>query len=375
MPSTANTILIAEISQYLSLIDIENQKVFNINLNADSRLPALLYAVRKNVEFAYDASIYTRRAVGTIAISGTVGGAGDVITVTVDDPILGEVTIGTYTLVSGDTTNILTATHLAAAITGSGYTASSRGVYVDILAPTGRGDLLNGVSVSVDYASGFVPTEIANLWAWYDAAQLVTGTTAVTLWGDSGGNALRALSTLFSPELETNAVNGLPAIRKPASSNALLTGSVAFPDNASTGMTIFMVASQDTESANGIFLSVGTSLDVAVFRTGSSNSYSAKMRSGGSIVQGTTMTNGTFYSMRISYEAGTQYVALNNGTESFNSVTVGSMGSEQLFLFGSPSGTFYGNKKIAEIIIYTRKLSGAEVTQVETYLNDKYNLY
>lgn len=86
-------------------------------------------------------------ATATIIIDST-GDTGQIITVTVNDPLQGVVTLGSYTLTDGDTTIDIIATNLAAALELNTYHfgVSVLNNVITLIAPFGDGALINGVS-------------------------------------------------------------------------------------------------------------------------------------------------------------------------------------------------------------------------------------
>ena len=85
------------------------------------------------------------RAVGYLTID-TIGDIGDIITVYVNDPFLGVITLGGYTLSSLDTTTNLIASHLGTALAANsyGYAVSFAFNVITIVAAEGTGALING---------------------------------------------------------------------------------------------------------------------------------------------------------------------------------------------------------------------------------------
>lgn len=150
-PTIPDIIELAKICQYLASNGVDMDSFFS-NGSLDPLLPVKIYDVRKGLEWGYNQNYIAASATGTFLISGTFE-VGGVITVEVIDPILGLITIGTYTIVSGDTTLTLLAQHVAAAITGSGYTATNDGEMVIVTAPISLGNTINGVNLIVNYTA------------------------------------------------------------------------------------------------------------------------------------------------------------------------------------------------------------------------------
>lgn len=148
-PTIAEILDIAPICQYLAYNDIERNDYANGG-TLDPLLPVKIYMARKAVQWGVDQNYIARSATAVFYINGT-GNVGDVIEVVVDDPDDGLITIGTYTLDSGDTDNEIIAANVAASITGSGYSATSNGIAVIVTAPFGLGNLMNGLDLTLRY--------------------------------------------------------------------------------------------------------------------------------------------------------------------------------------------------------------------------------
>lgn len=78
----------------------------------------------------------------------TIGDEGQTITVLINDPNLGIISLGTYTILASDTTTAITATNISAVLQSNtyGYGVSVIGNAITIVAPQGYGSSINGVS-------------------------------------------------------------------------------------------------------------------------------------------------------------------------------------------------------------------------------------
>lgn len=154
MADTSTTLQLARICQYLAANDSQRQSLF-LNNSIVKTLSRLIYIVRTAIQAQYDKNLITTQAISPIVISGT-GSVGDEIDVYFPDPELGEILLGTYTLVSGDTTNTIIATHVAAAIIDYGYSATSLSTSVYVKARVGLGATANGLSPTITYTPSFL---------------------------------------------------------------------------------------------------------------------------------------------------------------------------------------------------------------------------
>jgi hypothetical protein len=143
--SVQEIIGIAKKSQYLSAIDINKSGLFGGGI--DRNLPNKIYTVRKSVEYmqGVDGQVEAARALGTVTITA-IGNNGDTFEVLIDDPVLGSISLGTYTKVLDDTTTTILATNIADEMNNNtyGYSLTTSGNLIRIYAPIGYGNLING---------------------------------------------------------------------------------------------------------------------------------------------------------------------------------------------------------------------------------------
>jgi len=145
LKSVSTIIDLAKKSQYLALIDIANGGLYGRGV--DPKLPAKLYWNRKTVERVQDMDgIYAEeRATATITIDA-IGVTGVTFEVIVNDPELGEISLGLYTQVGGDTTTAILASSIYTELTNNAYEyeISVDDNVITITAPEGYGDTING---------------------------------------------------------------------------------------------------------------------------------------------------------------------------------------------------------------------------------------
>jgi len=147
MYSILDIIKIAKVSQFLAENDIDKRGLFGGGV--DLQLPRKLYNIRKSVEWMYGQEPPTAevRAKGYIAID-SIGrtDVGALITVYVDDPDLGLIVLGTYTVQPSDTSTTNLAINLAAALALNtyGYIVTRINDVITIEARAGLGAEING---------------------------------------------------------------------------------------------------------------------------------------------------------------------------------------------------------------------------------------
>jgi hypothetical protein len=146
MQTIPEIINIAKISGYLADNAVDANKVFVFG-SLDKDLPKKIYMEYSALEWSYNQNYVATGARGSFLISGNSADIQSII-VSVVDPVLGLIVIGTYNILITDTTNALIATGLAAAITGYGYSAFSADETVYVTAPIYESASINGVSLS-----------------------------------------------------------------------------------------------------------------------------------------------------------------------------------------------------------------------------------
>lgn len=160
---------IAKVSQYLCSNDIDKKGLYGGG--TDLKLPRKIYSVRKNVEWLYNLTpnLTEVKAIGYINITD-VGNDGDSIEVSINDPVLGLVSLGSYTKQSSDTDITILAASISASLASNtyGYTVSSSTSQISIQARTGLGSEINGgsnivvtitpvtLTIGMPYEGGFI---------------------------------------------------------------------------------------------------------------------------------------------------------------------------------------------------------------------------
>lgn len=149
------------ITQYKSADGIAKAKLFDGKRRLTPAYDQLLYDVRTLVQWKYNNSLITTivtpetKATTTFAVFGIPLVAGTVITMSVDDPVLGVIVLATYTEVSGDTTYTILTGHLRTSLASNthGYVPSGTGTNLTVTAPAGQGTTTNGKHFTLDWVS------------------------------------------------------------------------------------------------------------------------------------------------------------------------------------------------------------------------------
>lgn len=158
--SVSNIVNLAEKSQYLSALQIQKKMLFGGGLNI--YLPQIIYTVRKSVNRIQTINGVRSETIASATITITsVPANGSTISVSATDAILGVISLGSYTKVSGDTTTSILAQSIATAISANSwnYTATVSNNVITIYVAPERGDSMNGSALSI---SGNIPNTATN---------------------------------------------------------------------------------------------------------------------------------------------------------------------------------------------------------------------
>ena len=212
------------------------------------------------------------------------------------------------------------------------------------------------------------------LWAIYDAAEGVTGTTSVTAWADQSGNGNNL--TLANPvnplELVAAEINSLPAIHSKFTGayGAFISATNALPA-FTTGGVVWAVVKQTTADVSinsGVtnFMQGGSEFEIKRHNLAIPGAICATAL--GSGLAGVAAANNVYHIVRMVVTTTNMKLAINNGTEDVEAV-FNTPAASTLTMFGQ------GDKYIAYVAIAADLPSANDVTQMEAYLNTKFNVY
>ena len=208
---------------------------------------------------------------------------------------------------------------------------------------------------------------------------------AVQQWNDQSGNSKNAiqLTAGFKPTWQTNAMNGLPAVRFDGNDDGILSAAIT----TSSTVTFFSVVRISTLSKSnpGILQGSPTGLGYSVNPPDKSigmwvNTASQRIWGRGiqtstaqrNITQVTALATNTTYIATNRYDGANINQYVNNaisGTVTYD----GTLRSWTDIAIGT-QGTETWNGDIAEIIVYKKSLNEAQRHIVDNYLSAKYNI-
>jgi hypothetical protein len=233
----------------------------------------------------------------------------------------------------------------------------------------------------------FSPANLSGLSIWLKAdAGVTTSGSNVTAWADQSGNGNNAVGSETLPTLQSNAINGYPAIR--LNNTGLNTSKFTVSNNFNLkNSSVFVVVKQ---------LNLDNAFARALSLPGSNNDYDSddglafvfnntvpqlqvESNSNNAVIEN-LVANNVFASVSykidnsgnisVFYNGASEGTAQNANMTSQNSG--GSLYIGQTSINITTEG-LYGD--IAEIIFYNSNLTTPQRQQVEAYLNAKYAIY
>lgn len=224
---------------------------------------------------------------------------------------------------------------------------------------------------------------------WTDTGGQAATTTGDTIdkWNDISGNNNDALFAFGTrPTLQTNQINGLPAVR--FSTNGNLLSSLA-SNLTGSGLTVMAVMKPRSSSASDArFVSIMNSTQNADNNTTDGASILQRSGSGTTMMQRYNSINGETLSNAIdgawglhSSRIGTSKVErlLKNSTPDNYSELIGAVNYNvnQIYIGGTrsvASGANYADMDLAELVVYNKDLSCSQVQLIEYYFAQKYSI-
>jgi len=235
--------------------------------------------------------------------------------------------------------------------------------------------LIRGIVGQGTTAAAFSPSDISNLAIWLDSGDTATITDtsgAVNQWDDKSVNARHVFDTAAgSPTTGTETINGLNVIDFPGGGAGQ--DDTVLNTSASTTLTqpftmVFVGSGPGADRAVGslgdgaVFLQLDSGPGTWAYYAGTVQSGTTTMSSGQtSIVVAVFDSSGGTSQLRVN---GVQESTADPGTNSLNLLQVGADGNPVLEWGGV----------IASVLVYDKALSTQEVSDLETYLGDRWGV-
>jgi hypothetical protein len=220
-------------------------------------------------------------------------------------------------------------------------------------------------------APAWSPADLPGLVAWYRSDLGVTDASgAASAWADQSGNGVHLSEGTAGnrPAIVPALFNGIAGLRFDGSNDRLSSGAIsrAIPYH------MFVVARQVSWSAADSMFGLQTSGSSRLFQNSSSpRIYQAGNAAAVNFVSpsiGATFFLSSFFNGAGSYQAlnnGSIVGPANHGNETMNIIRVGARGDLSNF----------ANVEFAEIIICSSEVTGADLTALRAYINERYALW
>lgn len=218
------------------------------------------------------------------------------------------------------------------------------------------------------------PLTISGLTLWFDA--FITPTGSISSWLDQSGNKYNATQGTGAnqPICTANQIAGKNALLFDGTNDTFVlpsgTYSLANGDNTS-----FAVAKSNASSDQRIFTfeeSLSSRFRISITAASTYGFLNNSASSGGVTIGGVTLSNANIITGR--HNGSTLAISINNGVETTNSNGANENGITAGYI-GSLSGVqSFFNGALAEILVYNRSLSAAEMLSINKYLSNKWGI-
>lgn len=229
------------------------------------------------------------------------------------------------------------------------------------------------------------PRIIPSLFAWYDGSDpLGTGVppannTQISPWYDKSGNGYNATNGTGSaqPTYKSNILGGNGVINFDGSDDTLTMPSGVY-SLANGNNTAFVVSNTTSDSTTQrvVYMTEGGAANsrwfVAYSTTSGNVNFNSSTSNASVSATGVTKANYNIFSC---YRSGTtQSISVNNAAETTNASGASESGVDAASIGSNGGGAGFVIGNIAEIIIYNRALSAADIIQINRYLSNKWGI-
>ena len=213
---------------------------------------------------------------------------------------------------------------------------------------------------------------------WLDGDDLYSitkdGSNLVSQWNDKSGNDNHATQGSSSNQLTfvPNGLNGKSVLSGDCADYMLLSsGLYSFPNGDSTIFAV-VIKDADTIPFNRIFTAaISGSTKVLLYSGSNSFAYYNNL----SFAWVSISENPLVWSIiKAKRQDSNQFLWVVHGSEAIDTSWVDVTGINEMSLFSHPGGSDAWDGDIAEFLIYGKPLNVTEMSKVETYLKDKWDL-
>jgi len=228
----------------------------------------------------------------------------------------------------------------------------------------------------------FVPTSLSGCFGWYPSTSIGLGNApsgAVTYWPDlsGSGNNLIPLASSNIPYYYSNQLNGYPTVRFDGSTDYLTTsGSITISNQNFTSFVVFNTTNPTADQFIFSFDYQPLNNNSIEFLLSSNNFWYYYNKISNQIGSNNLNIDNKYYIRSDGYNKDNKFFIRRNGT-TVNNLTAGINSNAKNPLYVGRSLVYAGNYltgNIAELILYNRPLNSGELTSVEQYLAQKYNI-
>ncbi len=210
-----------------------------------------------------------------------------------------------------------------------------------------------------------------------DADSITDSAGAVSQWNDKSGGGNHAIQATGANQPITNSttLNSLNVVDFDGSNDFLDSN---FQFSITQDYTVFAIGvNTGTANFRGMFTQWDPGVNVIYIGTTNANLYYAGFHTG-SLSSGVSTQSSTVAVInRLEYHNGdspNNYYYINNSLVGSGDGNPDDPGSATVKIGRFNSGSYFWQGPIAEILVYSRILNASEITQVETYLGDRWGI-
>ena len=244
---------------------------------------------------------------------------------------------------------------------------------------TAKGGALSTKDFGVAFggaAAAFSPTDISDLFAWYDASDIDTitksGANVVSNWANKEGTSSRDLDDGNADPLWVSADrNGLDVIN--FASNKFLETSSAWSAISQPNTIFFVLLTPNGLSTNQDWLFTqhkDESGDSHALVVGDGTNYKWDMRGGALITFTDAAVCGNWQYITMVYNNLSSDIRFGGVSKATGDASGNDFSG--LTMASYEGGSNFANTKYGEFIVYDKLLTSGEISQVEDYLSEKW---
>lgn len=223
-------------------------------------------------------------------------------------------------------------------------------------------------------SSGIIPTDIANLQLWLDASDL-DGSSFLSSWVEKSPNAYNFQQATGSKQPQSFGsgfgTQNKPYVKFLSPDNMTL----ATNTNIELGvMTMFFALRIDFYGTAGGIIDKWVNTPEGYTVLMHSTTKKPRISTGATTLISTVVADVAPILVTVKINGASSFMEVN-GTRTTGTLNLTPTSTQSLFLGGDGVSTLYNDWSLAEYIMYKSALTDEQVTQVSSYLNNKYGIY